>query len=115
MIPGGGTLIFTSASASLRGKTGYGTFDSGKAALRTMAQFLAKESGPEGLHVGHVIVDSGIAGDKWFGRMDKVPDDEQLKKFISLGGLSDTYWNLYRQSPQAWSFEVDLRTSIESW
>ena len=115
MLPAGGTLIYTGASASLRGKSGFAAFNSGKAALRTFAQALAKEYGGEGLHVGHVIIDGGIAGDKWFSRLDKEPDDEQLKRFISLQGLADAYWNLYLQSPQAWTFELDLRTSIEDW
>ncbi|MCY3767958.1 MAG: SDR family NAD(P)-dependent oxidoreductase [Gammaproteobacteria bacterium] len=112
---GPGTLIYTGASASLRGKAGYGAFNSGKAALRTFAQALAKENGPEGLHVAHVVVDGGIAGDKWFGRLGGPPDEEMLKKFVSLDGLTETYWNLYRQTPRAWSFEVDIRTSLEQW
>ena len=110
-----GTLIYTGASASLRGKAGYGAFNSGKAALRTFAQALAKENGPAGLHVAHVVIDGGIAGDKWFGRLDRPPDEETRKKFISLDGLTEAYWNIYRQSPQAWSFEVDIRTALETW
>lgn len=115
ILPGSGTLIFTGASASLRGKSGFGAFNSGKAALRTFAQALAKEHGADGLHVGHVIIDGGIAGDKWFSRLDGEPDDEQMKKFISLEGLTDAYWQLYEQKPQAWTFELDLRTALESW
>jgi NAD(P)-dependent dehydrogenase (short-subunit alcohol dehydrogenase family) len=115
MQPQGCTLIYTSASASLRGKAGYGAFNSGKAALRTFAQALAKECAADGLHVGHVIIDGGIAGEKWFSRLDTPPDDEQLKKFISLDGLADAYWYLYKQDRQAWTFELDLRTAIESW
>ncbi len=115
ILPGNGTLIFTGASASLRGKAGFSAFNSGKSALRTFAQALAKEYGSEGLHVGHVIIDGGIAGDKWFSRLEKAPDKEIMKQFVSLQGLADAYWNLYQQSPQAWSFEIDLRTSIESW
>lgn len=119
MLPAGGTLIFTGASASLRGKAGFAAFNSGKAALRTMAQALAKEYGPQGLHVGHVIIDGGIAGEKQFSRLspgegqDLSP--EQLEKLISLEGLADAYWHLYCQKPHAWTFELDLRTSQESW
>ena len=115
VLPAGGTLIFTGASASLRGKSGFAAFNSGKAALRTFAQALAKEYGPEGLHVGHVIIDGGIAGEKQFSRLADSPDNEQLRRFISLEGLADAYWQLYKQSPQAWTFELDLRTSLEQW
>ena len=115
LVPGEGALIFTGASASLRGRAGFGAFNSGKAALRTLAQAMAKEYGPAGLHVAHVIIDGGIAGDKWFSRMGHEPDEDELKRFIALDALAETYWNLYRQKPTGWSFEVDLRTSVESW
>ncbi len=115
MLPGGGTLIYTGASASLRGRAGFGAFNSGKAAQRTFAQALAKEYGKEGLHVGHVIIDGGIAGEKWFSRLESPPEGEKLNQFISLDGLTDAYWNLYQQDPLGWSFEVDIRTSTEDW
>jgi len=115
MLPAGGTLIYTGASASLRGKAGFAAFNSGKAALRTFAQALAKEYASEGLHVGHVIIDGGIAGEKQFSRLGHDLDDELLNKLISLDGLTQAYWDLYCQNPQAWTFELDLRTAQESW
>ena len=115
MLPTGGTLIYTGASASLRGKAGFAAFNSGKAALRTFAQAMAKEYGPQGLHVAHVIIDGGIAGEKQLSRLSKLPDKQQLEKFISLEGLADAYWNLYTQKHSAWTFELDLRTSQELW
>ena len=119
MLPAGGTLIFTGASASLRGKAGFAAFNSGKSALRTMAQALAKEYAGEGLHVAHVIIDGGIAGEKQFSRFSIDPGEsansEQLKNFISLEGLADAYWYLHTQKQQAWTFELDLRTSLENW
>ena len=114
MLPAGGTLIYTGASASLRGKAGFAAFNSGKAALRTFAQALAKECGSEGLHVGHVIIDGGIAGQKQFDRLGE-PNEQHFEKLISLEGLTDAYWQLYCQQPQAWTFELDLRTSLEDW
>ena len=63
-----GTLLFTGASASLRGRSGYGAFNSSKAGLRTLAQAMAKEYAGDGIHVGHVVVDGAIAGDKIFSR-----------------------------------------------
>lgn len=115
MLPGGGTLLFTGASASLRGKSGFAAFNSGKAALRTFAQALAKEYGAQGLHVGHVIIDGGIAGQRQFDRLGAVPDAKELEKFISLDDLADAYWMLYKQNPSGWSFELDLRTAMEKW
>jgi len=113
MLPGSGTLIFTGASASLRGKAGFGAFNSAKSALRTFAQALAKEYGPEGLHVGHVVIDGGIAGEKILTRVPNLAGKEE--KLISLDGLADAYWSLHRQPRQAWTFELDVRTSMESW
>ena len=119
LLPTGCTLIFTGASASLRGKAGFAAFNSGKSALRIMAQALAKEYAAEGLHVAHVIIDGGIAGEKQFARISgdasEQVNSEQLDKFISLEGLADAYWHLYSQKQQAWTFELDLRTSLENW
>ncbi|MGI9316359.1 MAG: SDR family NAD(P)-dependent oxidoreductase [bacterium] len=115
LLPGTVTLIFTGASASLRGRPGFAAFNSAKAALRTFAQALAKEYGKEGLHVCHVVIDGGIAGQKWLDRNDGEMSQEQTKKLISLEGLTDAYWNLHQQKPEAWSFEIDVRTSLESW
>ena len=111
----GGTLLFTGASASLRGRPGFGAFNSSKAALRTLAQALAKEYGPENIHVGHVIVDGAINGEKiktrWPAYAEKLGDEGM----ISIDGIVDAYEFLYRQPNTAWTFEVDLRTSIENW
>ena len=112
---GGGKLLFTGASASLRGRPGYGAFNSSKAALRTLAQALAKEYGPENIHVGHVVVDGAINGEKI--RAVRPDYAEQLgeKGMISIDGIVDAYEFLYRQPATAWTFEVDLRTSGERW
>lgn len=115
MLPAGGTLIFTGASASLRGRPGFGAFNSGKSALRVLAQAMAKEYGPEGLHVGHVIVDGGIAGDRQFDRLGREPDEETHRRLVSLEALADSYWHLHGQKPSGWTFEVDMRTALENW
>lgn len=108
-----GTLLFTGASASLRGKAGYGAFNSAKAGLRILAQAMAKEYASEGIHVGHVVVDGAIAGEKIFKR---IPDAAQRENsLVSIEGIVDTFAFLYRQPPRAWSFEVDVRTSQEKW
>jgi NAD(P)-dependent dehydrogenase (short-subunit alcohol dehydrogenase family) len=108
-----GTILFTGASASLRGRAGYGAFNSAKAGLRTLAQAMAKEYGPEGIHVGHVVVDGAVDGEKIRRRF---PDaDSRLDRMIDIEGIVECYAFLYRQHHKAWSFEVDVRTSLENW
>jgi NAD(P)-dependent dehydrogenase (short-subunit alcohol dehydrogenase family) len=108
-----GTLLFTGASASLRGRAGYGAFNSAKAGLRTLAQAMAKEYAPDGIHVGHVVVDGAIAGDKIFQRFPDLAGKEE--RLVSIEGIVDAFAFFYRQPPRARSFEVDVRTSQEKW
>ena len=111
----GGTLLFTGASASLRGKAGFGAFAAAKAALRALAQAVAKEAGPAGIHVAHVIIDGAINGDKV---REKFPDyAAKLGEdgLVDLGAIVNAYEFLWRQPPGGWSFELDLRTASESW
>ena len=115
MLPRGGTLLFTGASASLRGRAGFGAFNSAKAALRNLAQAMAKELGPKGLHVGHVVVDGGIDGDKLRKGRPEMVQRFGEERLIDLGGLADAYWFLHQQSPQAWTFELDMRSKVEPW
>ncbi|MCY4566255.1 MAG: SDR family NAD(P)-dependent oxidoreductase [Gammaproteobacteria bacterium] len=110
-----GTLLFTGASASLRGRANFGAFNSAKGALRNLAQAMAKEYGPEGVHVGHVVIDGGIAGEKIFRRVPELAESSGGGRLISLEGIVDGYVHLYRQPPTAWTFELDLRTSVENW
>jgi NAD(P)-dependent dehydrogenase (short-subunit alcohol dehydrogenase family) len=112
---GHGTLLFTGATASLRGGAGFSAFAGGKAALRAFAQSLARELGPQGLHVAHVVVDGLI--DTAFTQTNFA---EHVKKVGSDGILSpdhiaDTYWWLHQQPKDAWTFELDLRPGLERW
>lgn len=110
---GAGTLLFTGASASLRGRSNFGAFNSSKAGLRTLAQAMAKEYAPDGIHVGHVVVDGGIGGEKIFNRY---PDAAGRRdSLISIEGIVDAFVFLHRQPRTAWSFELDVRTSKENW
>ncbi len=115
MLPKGGTLLFTGASASLRGRAGFAAFNSAKAALRNMAQAMAKELGPKGLHVAHVVVDGGIDGDRLRTRRPDIVKQMGEERLIDLGGLADAYWFLHQQQPRAWTFELDMRSKIEPW
>lgn len=108
-----GTLLFTGASASLRGRSGYGAFNSSKAGLRTLAQAMAKEYAGDGIHVGHVVVDGAVAGDKIFTRFPEMASREN--SLLDIEGIVDAFAFLYRQPERAWSFELDVRTSHEKW
>jgi len=110
-----GTLLFTGASASLRGRPNFGAFNSAKAGLRTLAQAMAKEYGPQGIHVGHVVVDGAIAGEKIMNRIPNFAEKLDDGRLINLEGIVDGYVFLFKQSAQAWTFELDLRTSKEKW
>lgn len=116
MLPrGGGTLLFTGASASLRGRAGFGAFNAAKSALRTLAQAMAKEYGSDGVHVAHVVVDGAIGGEKIREAAPEYAEKLGDEGLISLDGIVDGFVFLYRQPPKAWTFELDVRTSKERW
>ncbi|MCX7893331.1 MAG: SDR family oxidoreductase [Burkholderiales bacterium] len=113
---GAGTMIFTGATASLRGSARYAAFAGAKHALRALAQSMARELGPRGVHVAHVVIDGAI--DTAFIR-ETFPERYAEKK--PVGGLLDpehiaeNYWNLHRQPRDAWTHELDLRPYAETW
>ena len=114
MVPKGkGTLLFTGASASLRGRSSYGAFNSSKAGLRTLAQAMAKEYAADGIHVGHVVVDGAVGGEKIMKRFPEAASREE--RLISIDGIVDGFVFLHKQPPRAWSFELDVRTMHEKW
>jgi NAD(P)-dependent dehydrogenase (short-subunit alcohol dehydrogenase family) len=112
---GGGCILFTGASASLRGKANFGAFNSSKGALRLFAQALAKEYGPDGIHVGHVVIDGAIAGEKIRQRFPEYAKKLGEAGLVDIQAIVDGYEFLYRQQRRAWTFELDLRTAIENW
>jgi NAD(P)-dependent dehydrogenase (short-subunit alcohol dehydrogenase family) len=111
----GGTLIFTGASASLRGRENFGAFNSSKGALRNLAQAMAKEYGRDGVHVGHVVVDGPIGGEKIKRGLPEYAAKLGDEGMINIDGIVDGYVYLYQQPRQAWTFELDVRTSLEKW
>ncbi len=116
MLPRGrGTILFTGATASLRGKPNTTAFAAAKAALRSVAQSMARAYGPHGIHVAHVVVDGGIAGDKIIKGIPQFAQAMGEDGLISLAGLTDAYWFLYNQQRAAWTHELDLRTFKESF
>jgi NAD(P)-dependent dehydrogenase (short-subunit alcohol dehydrogenase family) len=112
---GGGTLLFTGASASLRGRAFFGAFNSSKAALRTLAQAMAKEYAEDGIHVGHVVVDGAIGGEKIMKGLPQYAEQLGDEGMISIEGIVDGYVFLHHQPRRAWTFEIDVRTSQEKW
>ncbi|ODV43916.1 short-chain dehydrogenase [Cupriavidus sp. UYMMa02A] len=110
-----GSIFFTGATASLRGRAGYAAFGGAKHALRALAQSMAKELGPKGVHVAHLIIDGAI--DTEFIR-ETFPERYALKEregIVNPEHIADTYWMLHQQSRDAWTHELELRPWIESW
>jgi NAD(P)-dependent dehydrogenase (short-subunit alcohol dehydrogenase family) len=115
MAPRGGSLLFTGASASLRGRAGFGAFNAAKAGLRALAQAMAKEYAPAGIHVGHVVVDGAIGGEKIRKRYPELVNRVGEEGLVGIDGIVDAFVFLHKQPRTAWTFELDVRTSKESW
>jgi NAD(P)-dependent dehydrogenase (short-subunit alcohol dehydrogenase family) len=112
---GRGTIILTGASASLRGKQGFAHFAAAKAGLRMIAQSMAREYGPLGLHVAHVIIDGGIDGDRLRSRASAVIKERGEDGLLGIDAIAETYWQIHRQPRSAWTQEVDLRPFKETF
>ncbi len=112
---GRGTIVFTGATASLRGGAGFAAFASAKHGLRALAQSMARELGPAGIHVAHVVIDGAI--DTEFIR-SRFPERYALKPqdgILNPDDIAEAYWQLHRQSRSAWTHELDLRPWMEKW
>jgi len=112
---GRGTIIFTGATASVRGSAGFAAFAGAKHALRALAQSMARELGPQGIHVAHVVIDGAI--DTRF-IAENFPERYALKEragILSPDAIADNYWNLHCQDKSAWTHELDLRPWLENW
>jgi len=110
MLPKGqGALLFTGASASLKGYAQSAPFAMGKFALRGLAQSLARELSPQGIHVAHFVIDGGIRSARRPESADK-PDS-----FLDPDAIAQTYWNVLQQPRSAWSHEVELRPWVEKF
>ena len=109
------TIIFTGATASLRGGANFAAFSGAKMALRALAQSMARELGPQGIHVAHTIIDGAI--DTAFIR-DNFPERYSLKGqdgILNPDHIADQYWMLHRQPRDAWTHELDLRPWMEKF
>jgi NAD(P)-dependent dehydrogenase (short-subunit alcohol dehydrogenase family) len=119
MLPHGkGTILFTGATASLRGGIGYAAFASAKFGLRAVAQSMARELGPKNIHVAHLIIDAGV--DTEFVR-DRIrargsdPDTLPPDTLMEPESVAEAYWYLHSQARDGWTHELDLRPFAEKW
>jgi NAD(P)-dependent dehydrogenase (short-subunit alcohol dehydrogenase family) len=110
-----GTILFTGATASTRGGAGFSAFAGGKAALRALAQSMARELGPKGIHVAHIIIDGLI--DTEFARQNFTDyvNDVGHDGILNPDHIAQAYWYLNSQPKDSWTFELDLRPSVEKW
>lgn len=113
-----GSIFFTGATASVRGSAGYAAFASGKFALRGLAQSMARELGPENIHVAHLVIDAGV--DTAFVR-DRVrqagndPDTLPPDTLMNPDSIAEAYWTLHHQTRDGWTHELDIRPFAETW
>jgi NAD(P)-dependent dehydrogenase (short-subunit alcohol dehydrogenase family) len=110
-----GSIFFTGATASLRGSAGFAAFAGAKHALRARAQSMARELGPQGIHVAHVVIDGAI--DTAF-IAENFPERYALKAsdgILDPEAIAENYWQLHRQQRSAWTHELDLRPWSETW
>ena len=110
-----GTIIFTGATASMRGGSGFAAFSSAKFGLRAVAQSLARELGPKGIHVAHTVIDGAI-DHPWI--KENFPDTYKLKEvdgILNPDDIAEAYYNLHLQEKTAWTHELDLRPYMEKF
>jgi NAD(P)-dependent dehydrogenase (short-subunit alcohol dehydrogenase family) len=108
---GRGTILLTGATASLRGSARFSALAVGKFGLRALAQSMAREFGPQGIHVAHIIIDGQINTP----RMREMSPDREEHTMLSPDAIADTYWQLHFQDRTAWTLELDLRPAVESF
>ena len=108
---GGGSLLFTGATAGLRGSAGFAALAIAKFGLRALAQSMAREYGPKGIHVAHVVIDGGIG--EAIGRQSE--KQESSDSSLLPDAIAETYWQLHLQQRSGWTQELDLRPWVESF
>lgn len=104
-----GSVLFTGATASLRARPPFTAFAAAKAGLRALAQGMAREFGPQGIHVAHIIIDGVIDGDRARNQFSAYVNAKGKDGLLQLDAIAETYWAIHRQHPSAWTHELDLR------
>ncbi len=116
MVPRGrGNIFFTGATASMRGRANFAAFASAKHGLRALAQSMARELGPKGIHVAHLVID-GAVDTPWI--RENFPDlfkDESAENVLKPVNIAEAYWTLHQQQKDAWTHELDIRPWVEEW
>jgi NAD(P)-dependent dehydrogenase (short-subunit alcohol dehydrogenase family) len=112
---GRGTILFTGATASLRGRPGMAAFAGAKFALRALAQSMARELGPEGIHVGHIVIDGAIDMPWIRENFPQIIETRGEEALLSPDAIAESYWSLHAQPRSAWTHELDLRPHVEAW
>ena len=112
---GQGTLIFTGATASIRGSSGFCAFAGAKHALRALAQSMARELGPQGLHVAHTLIDGAIDTEFIASNFPERYALKQKDGIVKPEAIAEAYWQLHLQDRSAWTHELDLRPWMETW
>ena len=113
MIPkGSGNILFTGASAGVKGFAQSAPFAMGKFALRGLAQSLARELHPQGIHIGHFVIDGGIENP---ARAERISPDRAPESMLSPDAIADTYLHFIDQPRSAWSWEIELRPFVEKF
>jgi NAD(P)-dependent dehydrogenase (short-subunit alcohol dehydrogenase family) len=112
---GAGSLLFTGATASVRGRGPFVAFAAAKAGLRSVAQSFAREYGPRGVHVAHIVIDGGIDGDQLRRNAPGFVSEAGEDGLLSPAALAETYWQLHAQHRSAWTHELDVRPYRETF
>jgi NAD(P)-dependent dehydrogenase (short-subunit alcohol dehydrogenase family) len=117
---GSGSIFFTGATASMRGGKGYAAFSAAKFGLRAVAQSMARELGPQNIHVAHLVIDSGV-DTAWVRERIKAREGADAlanlptDRLMRPEAVADAYWSLYTQPRDAWSSEMEIRPFGEKW
>jgi NAD(P)-dependent dehydrogenase (short-subunit alcohol dehydrogenase family) len=116
MLPRGrGTILFTGATASLRGAAQFAAFAAAKGGLRQVAQSMARELGPKNIHVAHVVIDGMIDNPRTRSRMAERVSELPAQGMLATDAIAELFWQLHRQPRSAWTFEADLRPWAEKF
>ncbi len=120
MLPRGrGTILFTGATASVRGGKGFAAFSSAKFGLRAVAQAMARELGPKNIHVVHLLIDAGVDSEAIHQRMKAAQGHRGQRhsadSLTKTSSIAEAYWFTHQQKRDGWTHELDLRPSVEKW
>lgn len=116
MLPRGrGTIIFTGATASMRGRAGFSAFSGAKHALRALAQSMARELWPKGIHVAHPVIDGAIDTEFIKTNFPERYATKAQEGILNPDSIAETYWQIHMQPKNAWTHEMELRPWIEQW